>query len=560
MSEYLEDFKNGKMLIVCDDEDRENEGDFIISAEHCTPEIVNFIIRNSTGILCTPLSKSIAINLGLEVMCKNNNDPRSTNYTVSIDANVDNTGVSACDRCNTILELLNENPNIRYPGHIFPLIAKDNLLYEREGHTEASIALCKLSNKKPIALIAECMNLDGTMMRYNDCLEFGKKHNIKVVTVKQIKKDYINKFPLLQNDYSHIKETTTKIPINLNNSEKYFNFTVFKDVLTSREIIGISNINFNPENKDNYVRVHSGCVTANIFNSLKCDCNEQLINSLEYIYTNNGIVFYIDYHEGRGIGLFNKIKAYYLQDNNNFDTFTANHQLGFKDDERNYLFIKSILYKLNLNSFYLITNNKNKLNEFIEFNPKQFIIPSIPNKYNDKYIKDKLIHDGLVINDNNTPLHKGLYLSEYYINVDKPINICIIKTLWNKPHIDNFILNINNEILNPIYNNNINITEYEVPGSFEIPFLVKKIIDKNKFDAIICLGVLIKGETKHFEYISKSVYNSISTISVYSPIPIINGILTVLNETQISPRYSLAKGWLQSAIQMYNLNKQIEFI
>ena len=529
----LEHIKQGKLIIVCDSTDRENEGDFFLAAEHCTPSLLAFMIRYSTGIVCTPILKELAVKLGLQVMSKRNRDPNGTNFTVSIDASSTFTGVSAEERTQTILELLKDAPNIRSPGHVFPLVASDGLLHARQGHTEAAVVLCQLAKCAPVGVIAECVNEDGSMMRYDDCISFGQTHNIPVITVDELKEYWCTFFPSpSQPSLSHIKQTTTKIPLLVDNEPTWFTMTVYVHALTGQEVICVTNGEYHN------IRVHSECVTGHIFRSLKCDCDQQLHTMLRLIKREGGAVFYVCGHEGRGIGLFHKIRAYHMQQEYGLDTFQANREIGCDVECREYSFVKEIFQLLNLSHFTLHTNNPEKCSHFSSFHCTLTPLPVEVNEYNRPYLVAKQRLAGHTMN----------------VADRKSYHICVISTNWNRSYIEEAWIRFR------AYSGaSIVFSEIIVPGAYEIPATVSRVIasshgDVMKIDAIICLGVLIKGESKHFEYISKAVFDGLMNVTLVSPIPIINGILTVLNKDQIMPRMEEGSvEWLEGAIQMCNV-------
>ncbi len=390
IKEAINDFKNGKMLIVVDDENRENEGDFIISGEKANPQDINFMMKYGRGLICTSISSKRAKKMDLNPMVDNNTEHQKTNFTVSVDAKENiTTGISAKDRWQTLQVLLNNDTNpedLVRPGHMFPLIAKDGGVLQRAGHTEACIDLAKLSNHKSVALLVEIVDDDGTMARHESLLKISKEHNIKIISIADLIA-YRKKFDKL------IEQITT-VPFPTDFGD--FELRLFEDKINGDHHVAI--IKGKIEKDDNVlVRVHSQCLTGDIFGSLRCDCGPQLENSLKMIQEDGkGILVYLR-QEGRGIGLKNKIKAYQLQDQG-YDTVEANHKLGFKADLREYGIGAQILLDCNVRKMRLLTNNPKKIISLEGFGLK--VVDRVPiefeaNKVNNKYLstkRDKLGH------------------------------------------------------------------------------------------------------------------------------------------------------------------------
>ncbi|MEC7856730.1 MAG: bifunctional 3,4-dihydroxy-2-butanone-4-phosphate synthase/GTP cyclohydrolase II, partial [Verrucomicrobiota bacterium] len=382
--------KAGKMVIITDDADRENEGDLIASAECITPEIVNFMAKYGRGLICTPISESIATRLELPMMVPNNRESFKTNFTVSVDAaKVLTTGISAADRATTI-KLLSEDctsgEDLVQPGHIFPLLAKPGGVLRRAGHTEAAIDLAKLAGLNEAAVICEILNDDGTMSRLPELLNLANEHDLKIGTIESLIQYRRKRERLIE----HLET------ISLPTSWGDFDLHMYQSAFDEETHLALVRGKIDPDSPIT-VRVHSECLTGDVFGSKRCDCGIQLDSAMERISSEeNGILLYMR-QEGRGIGLKAKIHAYKLQEEG-YDTVEANEKLGYPSDLRDYGIGAQILYDLGVRKIRLMTNNPKKvvgLNAHKLEIVEQIPIKSPPNPHNERYLdtkRDKLGH------------------------------------------------------------------------------------------------------------------------------------------------------------------------
>ncbi|MBH41337.1 MAG: bifunctional 3,4-dihydroxy-2-butanone-4-phosphate synthase/GTP cyclohydrolase II [Candidatus Magasanikbacteria bacterium] len=391
ITQAIADIAAGKVVIVVDDENRENEGDFVAAAQKASPEMINFMATHGRGLICAPIAEKRVEELGLDMMVGKNTDPHQTQFTVSVDCvgNGCTTGISASDRAKTVQALVDPHTkphDLGRPGHIFPLKARDGGVLRRTGHTEAAVDLARLAGLEPAGVIVEIMNEDGTMARLPQLYAIAKKHNLSIISIEDLVAYRMKNESLIE------KMEQVALPTAYGD----FTLTAYKQTNNNRIHIALHKGEWQ-KNEPVLVRVHSSCITGDIFGSCRCDCGEQLHTAMEMVEKEEkGVIVYMN-QEGRGIGFINKLRAYSLQEKG-FDTVEANEKLGFKPDERDYGVGAQILRDLGVSSLRLLTNNPKKRAGLLGYGLEilENVRIEMPvNRHNEQYLttkKEKMGH------------------------------------------------------------------------------------------------------------------------------------------------------------------------
>ncbi len=560
-------FSQGGIVLVVDDESRENEGDLFVPASLITHEHMKFFLKHTTGIICAAMSADIAKQLDLPPMCESNTDPHHTAFTISCDAREAGTGVSAQNRLLTVHTLAGpetQPADLRRPGHIFPLVARGGGLHERRGHTEASVTLSKLAGMREVVVLSELQDHEtGKMLSGQECFDFAHQHQIPMISVEKLYQYVCERNFLLAQCDLELASGLWRLYCFDSGDPHYPHRVIVKQF--EADIIPM-------------VRIHSECFTGDVLGSLYCDCGEQLHVSLDKIANyGHGMILFPARHEGRGIGLTQKVKAYDLQRTQNLSTFEANKALGHDDDERSYEMACRILRFLKVNQVIFLSDNPHKLNALQEMGIDAVTTIPITGKgtcHSQKYLQDKKEYFERVRNDilnqlppplvplEETPLVFSKKILDSVANIPPPIelanySILICITEWHRALVEN-IYNLTCNELRTLGISNIEVVV--APGCWEIPLTLQTHLkntchDTKPCDAIICFGILIKGDTAHFEHIAVPVHSQLMSMQLKYDIPIVNAIFTCFTEEQAVRRTvgdmscSLAKSYALTAVQ-----------
>lgn len=513
LDQALEAFRNGKPVIIMDDDKRENEGDLCVPAAGISDSDVLFFNRYTAGPLCVALNPLRADELNLHPMLVNGTDPRKTPFTISVDLGQRHgttTGASVQDKVKTIRALADRQylpADFSRPGHTFPLRASPAGLYGRQGHTEASVELCKLAGVYPACAISELINPNGTMSRLKECQEFSATHKIPLITVRDIQ--------------DRISMNSATLPVSLQGGIANFQISTFSPptgekyvILHKGDLHGQSNV---------HLRIHSECLTGDIFRSARCDCSSQLQAGLEMLHQSElGLLIYIRGQEGRGIGLENKIKAYSLQDDGH-DTYSANRALHLPPDCRQYQGVSLLLDKLAVKSVVLHTEDADKLDSLTAYVAKVVPLPGIV-----------------------TPQNRDYLLAKAAIRRRKRIGI-VYTTAWHTEHVQHMVEQCRT------YLNDVEVTEQTVSGSFEL-IMGAQFLFEQGCQSVIILGILLKGETDHFEAILSAVSTGAMSLQLKHGKPVTFGVLACRTQEQIEERVrgkkNAVKEWCKTAVEM----------
>ena len=522
IEDAIEDIRNGRMVVVCDDEDRENEGDLTIAAEFATPEAINFMAREGRGLICLALTPERCEALGLDLMAAKNESAFETAFTVSIEAREGvTTGISAADRARTIAVAVDPESAPRdlvQPGHVFPLKAKPGGVLERTGQTEAGVDLARLAGLNPASVICEIMNDDGTMARVPDLERYCAEHDLKMITVADLIAYRRRHDKLVE------RVVSTRLPTGFGEFAVVGYRSLVDDkhhvAMVKGEVDGVDDV---------LVRVHSECLTGDVFHSLRCDCGEQLESALSMIEEEGrGVLLYLA-QEGRGIGLLNKLRAYNLQDQG-YDTVDANLELGLPVDLRDYGIGAQILVDLGLTSIRILTNNPKKIRGLEGYGlsvTEQVPIVHAPNPHNEEYLRAKRDRMGHSIH------HQALALDEEMLHAEArarpgagPVSDQRFAVAVGRFYED-LAARLVQGAERAFAEAGAEFDVYDVPGAFELPLAAKYLAETGRYAGVACLGAVIRGETDHYDYVCAEAARGIQDVQLATGVPCAFGVLTV---------------------------------
>ena len=544
IEEILDDLKQGKIVVMLDDENRENEGDVICAAEFATTENVNFMASHARGLICMPMAPEYTDKLHLPQMCITNTDNHCTAFSVSVDHVDTTTGISAAERGYTARKFVEDGAlpsDFRRPGHMFPLEARPGGVIERQGHTEATVDLMKLAGLKPVGLCCEIMREDGEMARLDDLVAFAGKHQLKISTVEK----------LIQYRKEH--EVFVECVAKAKMPTRYGEFTIYGYVnkLNREHHVALVKGDIT-DGEPVLCRVHSECLTGDALGSARCDCGQQYDAAMKMIAKEGrGVLLYMR-QEGRGIGLINKIRAYELQDNG-LDTVEANLKLGFPEDARDYTIGTQILVDLGIRKMRLMTNNPLKVYGLSGYNleiVERVPLQMEPGKYDMFYLNKKMMSG----KEEKMKTLEGKLVAD-------GAKIGIVAARFNEFIVSKLISGAVDGLVRHDVNED-DITLAWVPGAFEIPVTAKKMAESGRYDAVICLGTVIRGATTHYDYVCNEVSKGIAAVSMATGVPVMFGIVTTENIEQAIERSGTKAGnkgydCALGALEMINLMKQM---
>ncbi len=535
IEDAIEDIRQGKMVVVVDDENRENEGDLTMAAQFVTPEAINFMAKEGRGLICLSLTPERCDELGLDLMAAKNESAFETAFTISIEARSGvSTGISAADRARTIQVAIDPRTSPRelvQPGHVFPLKAKPGGVLERVGQTEAAVDLARLAGLIPAGVICEIMNDDGTMARVRDLEPYCERHGLRMVTVADLVA-YRRKHEKLVE-----RVVSTKLPTGFGE----FMAVGYRSLVDNKHHVAL--VKGDVDGRDDVlVRVHSECLTGDVFHSLRCDCGEQLESALSMIESEgSGVLLYLS-QEGRGIGLLNKLRAYKLQEEG-FDTVDANLKLGLPADLRDYGIGAQILVDLGLTSIRILTNNPKKISGLAGYGlsvTDQIPIQHMPNPHNEAYLRAKRDRLG------HTLHHQGLALDEQMLHDEHEHDLArrsgpsgrgmsarrrppaaAWRCAWRRSTPSWPRSSRPARVRRSRRPGVAGVDRFEVPGAFELPLIAKYAAQSSRYGAIVCLGAVIRGETDHYDYVCGEAARGIQAVQLETGVPCGFGVLTV---------------------------------